>query len=396
MKRRRILLVEGGCVTELKMKEHLESLGYQVIPLVDCSDTALGAAAEEQPELILLDAQLFSEGKGLAMAEQASGKLKIPLVLIAGLVSEGPEKATTQGKKLAALMRAFVLRPLDDPEIGAAIESAVYRHRIQASKSLIARSLPALGKTPREAGKTRRDPAAALEFMKQVTPFSQLPEKGLSELVKRSYFSNFAADEYLTFEGEQNEVSFVVLSGRLAMTKTSVDGRDLIVQLLGPRDFFGLVLAMEEFPEQLSARAQTEAEVLWIPTAAVLSLLDSYPGLYKAFVEQLSSWMHASHNLSRALAHDSVDVRIAAVLLHLASKFARSDRGLDKANESSIVLDITRQQIADLTGATPETVSRVTRSMHRKGICDTDAPGVIRLLKLDALKKLVTGETGRE
>lgn len=397
MRKRRVLVLDGGCVTALNFQKRLEFLGYECIPLANCSDRALAAAAEHRPDLMLFDPLHYGEEEGLAIAELVRGKLNIPVLLITGLKgktqpSQTAETQKERKQKETSSLRPFLLRPLDDLELGAAIERAVYKHEIEEHKHCVAEDITVLGRTPERAKvpvRTRKDEDAAFEFMKQVSPFSGLPEKALTELVNRSYFSSARPGEYITFEGERKDASFIVFSGRLAMTKTSVSGKDLIVQLLGPRDFFGFLLAMEELPEQLSARAQSESEVLWIPTAALLRVLDNYPDLYKSFLEHLSVCMHSSHDLSRGLAHDTVEVRIAALLLHLARKFSRPERN----NEGAVIVDITRQQIADLTGTTPETASRVTRAMHRKGIVDMDTPGIIRVLKLEAVKKIV-GEQG--
>ncbi|HQH26692.1 MAG TPA: Crp/Fnr family transcriptional regulator [Oligoflexia bacterium] len=225
---------------------------------------------------------------------------------------------------------------------------------------------------------------AAFDFIKEIPTFSQLPGDALSSLAEQSRFASIRSGDYIAFEGSQDEASFIVVSGRLAMTKSSMSGKDLVVQLLGPGDFFGMVLAIEKLPSQLSARAQTDAEVLWIPTEALLGVLSGHPVLYKGFVAQLSDWLHTAHKLSRGLAHDSVEVRIAALLVLLAAKFARTR----DENNDPIVVDITRQHIADLTGTTPETATRVTRSMHRTGLIEVNKPGVIIVKNLQALKKL--------
>ena len=409
MKKRFVLVMDGGCISPLNIPKRLECLGYEVIPIDDCSDRALAAAAEKRPDLLLLDLLRHAEGEGLAIAERVTSKLNIPIMMITGLASEsqlnqkGANQETPQQKETkqkgakqneAASLLPFLLMPLNDFELGAAIERAVYRHQIEARKNRVSEDVPALGKTLRAAEvlpKMRKDDDAAFEFMRQINPFSQLPETALTELVNRSHFSSAGQGEVITFEGQHNDASFIVFSGRLAMTKTSVSGKDLIVQLLGPRDFFGLILAMEELPEQLSARAQSESEVLWIPTSVLLRVLDHHPDLYKAFIEQLSTSMHSSHDLSHGLAHDTAQVRIAALLLHLAAKFPRAAQFPKPVRESetAIVIDIMREQIADLTGATPGTASRVTREMHRHGILDMNTPGVIRVLNLQELKKLV-------
>lgn len=386
MKQYRVLVLNGGSVSAHDIARRLDCLGYAVIPLADCS-LALATAAGQRPDLILFDPTVHGDDYRLAIAERINSDLKIPAVLIAGLPSSNSPHPTEKSQKSKSAYHTYLLAPLDDIELGSAIKRALDKHDGAINESFAARDIPVMGETlssSKRQGKNGKNQDAAFAFIKQVSPFSELPDRALDDLVERAHFTCAKPGDYLSFEGDHNNESFIVLSGRLAMTKTSVSGKDLIVQLLGPQDLFGLILAMENLPEQLSTRAQSDAEVLWIPTSALLRVLASHPDLYRSFLGQLSARMHSSHNLSCRLAHDTVQGRIAALLLFLSAKFARPA----KDGNTAVLLDITRQQIADLTGTTPETASRVTRAMHRQGILDMSTPGVIRVLDLELLEKL--------
>ena len=178
-------------------------------------------------------------------------------------------------------------------------------------------------------------------------------------------------------------MGFVVASGRFAMMKTSLNGKELVVELLPPRDIFGLLVALHPIPAQLSARAQIKSRVLWMPCSSLASSLHVNPGLYEDFTGHLLCSLFSSYNLARGLAHDRVEVRIAAVLSSLALKFARTGPA-----QCPPVIDITRQQIADLTGTTPETAIRVTRHMQTGGILEMSHPGVIKVVDLKMLQAL--------
>ncbi len=228
----------------------------------------------------------------------------------------------------------------------------------------------------------------ALVFMKQNSTFGKLPEKTLIQLLQSSKFAKVATGEYIAFQGDVDAASFIVISGRFSMTKSTPSGKELVVELLGPGDFFGLIFAIEGLPAQLAARAHRDSEILWIQTAALQEVLKENPELYKNFLEYFSHCLHSSHSLSQSLAHSSVKVRIVSLLLNLAEKFPR----LGEEINSPIVVDITRQQIADLTGTTPETATRVTRAMHKEGVINCGTPGMIRIIDIEALKELTEEE----
>jgi CRP-like cAMP-binding protein len=224
------------------------------------------------------------------------------------------------------------------------------------------------------------------EFLNTHDTFSSLPESEIKKLAEVCRFATLVPGEYITIEGNRESLSgFIVVSGRLSMLKTSINGKELVVELLAPNDIFGLLvsLSLEKLPAQLSARAQTKSQVLWMPIINLLPLLSAHPILYREFVAYLLHTLQSSYRISRGLAHDRVEVRIAAILSSLAIKFARV---LPAPQDHTI--DITRQQIADLTGTTPESAIRVTRAMQRDGLIDIKRPGVVRVINLEALQTL--------
>ena len=220
--------------------------------------------------------------------------------------------------------------------------------------------------------------------------FSQLSPSELKTLADSSRFATVNAGDYITVEGDDESLyGFIVVSGRLSMMKTSINGKELVVELLGPGDIFGLLLTLtlEKSLAELSARAQSVSEVLWIPVKNLLPALNAHPKIYREIISYLLHSLQSSYRISRGLAHDRVEVRIAALLSVLVQKFSRPP-----PEAKDFTVDITRQQIADLTGTTPETAIRVTRSMQRDGLIDISHPGIVRVLKLDALNEIAEGQ----
>jgi CRP-like cAMP-binding protein len=230
-----------------------------------------------------------------------------------------------------------------------------------------------------------QDNADINKFLNSLGIFSELPDKQLKFLSQFCRFTDIPAGQYITSEGDEECPSgFIVESGRLSMIKTSVSGKELVVELLAPGDIFGIVemLSTEAIPLQLSSRAQLNSRVLWVPVKTLSNILDAHPATYKGLVEHLLRRLQLSYCISRGLAHDKVEVRIASILTTLALKFSR------RPASHGQTIDITRQQIADLTGTTPETAIRVTRSMQSKGMIDIMRPGVVKIIDLNAIEEL--------
>ena len=111
---------------------------------------------------------------------------------------------------------------------------------------------------------------------------------------------------------------------------------------------------------------------------------DAVTAALKDYVAHLILCLQSSYSLSRGLAHDRVEVRIASVLSSLALKFAKSSPA-----DGSYTIKFTRHVLADITGTTTETAIRVTRAMQRAGLIDIKLPGVIRILNQKALSEIV-------
>lgn len=240
---------------------------------------------------------------------------------------------------------------------------------------------------PSKSDSTEIEKIEEYKFLRSINEFSTVPEDDLKNLANSCRFSNYEPGQYITIEGEEeHSYGYIIVSGFVAMTKTSANGKDLTVVLLQSGDPFGLLLtlAAEKLPAQLSARSLQKSRILRVPINSFMALLRTHQELFKEFVAYLLLSLQASYRLSRGLAHDSVEVRIAAVLSSLAIIYTK----LTYANKSPTIY-LTRQQLADLTGTTPETAIRVTRAMYHKGWIDIKSPGIIRILDLNSLEELV-------
>lgn len=225
-----------------------------------------------------------------------------------------------------------------------------------------------------------------LRFLRSLPEFNGLSERELRQLATSCRLTSLEAGEHIVREGDpSNPYGFIVVSGCIAMSKTSGSGKVLVVELLQSGDVFGLLLmlALEKHPAQLSAQSIPASKVLWMPIALFNQLLSEHPDLFQMHVAHLLRCLQSSYNLARGLAHDRVEVRIAAVLSSLALKFANL-----KSSDKCTSVRFTRQQLANLTGTTGETAIRVTRTMQRDGMIDIARPGIIRILDLDGLHRM--------
>ena len=376
-----VLVVEDEAITALDIEQSLKHIGYGVVGTCDTGEAAVERANQSKPDLILMDIMLKGQMDGITAAAKIRSMRDVPVVFLTAFADEG-----TLSRAKIVDPYGYILKPFEEAELRTAIELALHRfkregHPGREEAGRVNGSIPLA-----EPGDGRGGKYTPFDFLKRLDPFSRLPENDLKNLADSCRFAAVESGDYLSYEGDIDASAFIVTSGRVAMIKTSASGRELIVELMSPGDLFGLITQFEKAPTTLSARAQTDTEVIWVPKSTLALVLEDYPEIYKKFVEKVAERLQRSHEVSRGLAHDRVETRIAVALKSLVPHFARSSSG-----ENVFVVDITRQEVADLTGTTPETAIRTTKAMERDGMLDLSRPGVIRILDLKKISELAEG-----
>ncbi len=217
----------------------------------------------------------------------------------------------------------------------------------------------------------------------EIPLFRELPEKVRASLAAASVLKSLDAGQYLMEEEESPDGSFVLLSGRMSATKSTVSGKELIVSLLAPGDTFGLFFLFQPFEGACAVRAQIDSRVLWIGKEELKAAMKGNPDMVARMAELLSGRLVAAYELARSLAHSRVEDRIVTTLLTLLPKFGKGS-ATQKGGER---IFITRRELADLTGTTPETAIRVTKQLERDGLLDLTRPGIIKILDTTALRE---------
>ena len=257
MSRPRILIVEDEEIVATDIAESVQDLGYSVCGIVASGEEAIAETSQKRPDLILMDITLAGEMDGISAAVEIGKSFGVPVVYL----TAHSDEATLERAKVTEPY-GYVLKPFEDIELRIALEIALFKFRDKASEP--AESLGSLqtkskfrGADEPAASSFRASHIALQEFIASVEPFSQVPAVKLSSFVRRCRLAVYKHGEIIVMEGDDDESSgFIVRSGRVAMLKSSLNGRELIVELLPPGDPFALLAGLESQPFPLTARAQ--------------------------------------------------------------------------------------------------------------------------------------------
>jgi CheY-like chemotaxis protein len=139
MSKKRVLIVEDEALTVLALKHDLAELGYEIAGDASTAADALRAAEDNRADLVLMDIQLDGEITGVAAAAAIRGHLNIPVVFLTAHAT-----AETVGRAIESGAFGYLLKPYTMPELKAAIEIALHKHKSEtAMRRALRRRLPA-------------------------------------------------------------------------------------------------------------------------------------------------------------------------------------------------------------------------------------------------------------
>ena len=177
--------------------------------------------------------------------------------------------------------------------------------------------------------------------------------------------------EVIFREGDPGAAFHFVLGGRVKVQKAAADGRDVILEIMGPGDPVGALAAYEERAFPATAIALEATSLFSLPRQEFFAIIASNPLLARGLLAGLTRRMI---ELTRRLADRTarVEYRIARLMLTLADRVGRPD-----GVRLLVPVVLTRQEIADMVGTTQETAIRVMSRWGKDGIVETTDDGFV-------------------
>lgn len=205
-----------------------------------------------------------------------------------------------------------------------------------------------------------------LSMLHKTPFFKTISEIELNRINELFHHTSYSTDQTIYFTGDSGTNLFVVASGSIKLVKHSPAGQDVLIDILNPGDFFGTLPILGDNQYQETAIAHTDACVLSINNEDFRSILDRIPAVAINLVGILSERLKSSNDMIQQLSVKSVEKRIAYILLKLNSKL-----GVEFEKGTLIQLPLSRNDLAEMTGSTSETASRVISNLSKEGILKT-------------------------
>jgi CRP-like cAMP-binding protein len=165
--------------------------------------------------------------------------------------------------------------------------------------------------------------------------------------------------------GDDADAFYVLLAGRVKLVRGSADGQEVIVRFVGPGEILGAVAALPAARYPATAEVVDDARLAVWPRATLAPLAAAHPELPTALLAIVARRMGEVQEQLQELATERVARRVARALLRLAAQ-------LGQKTEAGVLIDLplSRQSLAELTGTTLFTVSRLLSAWESEGLLE--------------------------
>jgi CRP-like cAMP-binding protein len=166
----------------------------------------------------------------------------------------------------------------------------------------------------------------------------------------------------LFHEGDEGDKLYVVTDGKVKLGRTSSDGRENLLAILGPGQMFGELSLFDPGPRSATVTAVTDSTFSSLSHEDLLRWLDGRPGVARGLLSQLAGRLRKANDVVADLVFSDVPGRVAKALLDLADRFGRTaDDGVHVHH------DLTQEELAQLVGASRETVNKALADFASRG-----------------------------
>jgi CRP-like cAMP-binding protein len=195
--------------------------------------------------------------------------------------------------------------------------------------------------------------------------FARLDFDALDDLVGRAASRHFVPGDSVFEQGDPAESFFVLLHGRLRVTQVTPQGQQVVVRVVNPGDLFGIAKALHRTDYPGTATAVSDSIALAWQMSDWSDIVDRYPAFAVNAMQTIGGRLQEAQARIREMSTEVVERRVAHAVLRLANQSGRREPGGIR-----IDFPISKQDLAEMTGTTLHTVSRILTAWEEAGLVD--------------------------
>ena len=216
-----------------------------------------------------------------------------------------------------------------------------------------------------------------VSMLQQVPLFSGMEAEDLAKLANYLYTKSMSRGQVLFQQGDRGDEFLIVTGGSVKVELVNPDGKELTLAILKPYQFLGELALLDDFPRSANAIALEDGTLLALNKRDFLHVVTQYPRMSLPITRQLTRRVRVLTDDIASMAFLDSFTRTARKLVSLAQ-----DLGVPSAGPAiTIPQALTHQELANLVGATRETVSKVLSDMRSRRLITVEGHKITILNK---------------
>ncbi|GAB3675732.1 Crp/Fnr family transcriptional regulator [Angustibacter aerolatus] len=219
------------------------------------------------------------------------------------------------------------------------------------------------------------------DIVRRAPLFTALDEEAAATLRQSMTEVSLGRAEELFAEGDQGDRLYVIVEGKVKLGRTSSDGRENLLAVLGPGEMFGELSLFDPGPRNATATSVGDTVLIGLGHEDLNPLLMAHPEVAQVLLQALARRLRRTNDSLADLVFSDVPGRVAKALLDLSTRFGRpADDGVLVAHE------LTQEELAQLVGASRETVNKALADFASRGWLRLEARAVV-LMDVERLRR---------
>lgn len=214
--------------------------------------------------------------------------------------------------------------------------------------------------------------ADLFRVLAQAALFRGLPDPELKTILEAAGRRRVEAGAFFFHQDDPAHALYVLTEGRVRLSQVTPDGQQVILRFINPGGLFGGIAALGETVYPAAAQAVDDSLALAWESQTITRLMERHPRLTYNALQLLGARVQELQDRLRELATERVERRLARTILRLVRQAGRKT-----ADGILIDLPLSRQNLAEMSGTTLYTASRILSQWEKRGLVDTGRERVL-------------------
>jgi CRP-like cAMP-binding protein len=231
-----------------------------------------------------------------------------------------------------------------------------------------------------------KQPSVLLEGLGKIHLFQGIPQCDLEQLIQVAHRKNLKSGEFFFLQGDSAECMYVLLKGRVKLSRVGPDGKQVLIRVIKPINLFALVAMTTSCDYLVTAQAAEDSQALYWARRDLMEYVLRIPQMAQNAMSIMAVQLQEIHERFRQMTTERVEQRLARTLLRMAAQSGKSV-------EQGILIDLalTRQDLAEMSGTTLYTASRTLSQWEEQGLVIAGRERVI-IRNPHGMARIIEGE----